>query len=113
MNVTEEMKRAVWNKWALAEWYNKDIVRKDIFWSLIEFNKYWNRNSIYGWEIDHIIPTDKWWTDNLINLQPLQWENNIKKSNKLLRPVTAIQKPRAIPLPIKQNINLFDFTKYK
>ena len=37
----------------------------------------------FGWEIDHIKPVSKGGTDNLSNLQPLYWENNRSKGDKL------------------------------
>ena len=47
------------------------------------------RDSIFGWEIDHICPVsllkEKHLTeeiiDNLVNLRPLQHQNNASKSN--------------------------------
>jgi 5-methylcytosine-specific restriction endonuclease McrA len=41
----------------------------------------YGQTSKYGWEIDHIKPVSKGGTDDLSNLQPLQWENNRRKGD--------------------------------
>jgi len=43
---------------------------------------YGNRNSDYGWEIDHIDPDGG---DDISNLQQLQWKNNVDKSDGRLK----------------------------
>jgi len=55
-------------------------LRKDTCGANIHKTKY-GQTINQGWEIDHIVPVSKGGTDNLINLQPLQWENNRKKGD--------------------------------
>jgi hypothetical protein len=51
----------------------------------------WENHGQYGWHVDHIIPLSSAKTDeefyklnHYTNLQPLWWNENIKKSNKVL-----------------------------
>jgi len=51
----------------------------------------WENHGQFGWHIDHIIPLDSGITEDEIyklchytNLQPLWWEENLEKSNKIL-----------------------------
>jgi hypothetical protein len=57
-------------------------------------NMRWDNYGYYGWHIDHIIPLSSAKTEEEIyklchytNLQPLWAEENIKKSNKLLKTI--------------------------
>jgi hypothetical protein len=68
----------VWEKGKLAPSNDPKVFRKDSCDAWIRRNLYGNRNSTYGWEIDHINPNGG---DALSNLQPLQWENNVHKSD--------------------------------
>lgn len=80
---TETQKMAVWNKARpipALEAY-ADVARIDCCGAIIYFSHYGDVNSKNGWEIDHINPVSNGGTDDLFNLQPLQWENNRHKSD--------------------------------
>lgn len=85
--MSEEEIQKVWEKGKIVENYNKDKYRKDKCDAWIIREKYGDRNSIYGWEIDHIDPNGP---DDLSNLRPLQWKNNVAKGEGRLEcPVTS------------------------
>jgi len=66
---------SVWNK---TKFFN-DNYRLDECGALIKFEDYGQRNSIYGWEIDHITPKSKGGKDILSNYRALHWNNNASR----------------------------------
>lgn len=77
----------VWAKGSVVGTNDPAIWRKDQCDAWMQFSKYGNRNSDYGWEVDHISPGND---DDLLNLRPLHWANNVRKSDgRLSCPVTA------------------------
>lgn len=81
-NWTKQEIQDVWEKGTVVTGRNPLDWRKDQCGTLIAWDEYGNRGSQYGWEIDHISPGG---SDNLPNLRPLQWENNVNKSDGRLK----------------------------
>ncbi len=90
MAVDEQTRFAVWNKGKIASNNDSKIWRQDECNAWMQFSKYGDRSSIYGWEIDHIVSQDHGGSGTLDNLRPLHWENNASKgAGRLQCAVTA------------------------
>jgi len=90
VSFTEDTIQKVWEKGTVVPNNDPKVWRKDQCGAWIARNQYGNRNSQYGWEIDHIKPESEGGGNELSNLRPLQWENNAsKQSGRLTCPVTA------------------------
>ncbi len=49
----------------------------------IFLHAYGNRQSIVGWENDHVVPKSKGGTDAISNLEPVHWMTNARKGSTL------------------------------
>ena len=74
----EETIKKVWEKARPIPDHDFNQIRQDRCGSEIARHEYGNRNSSRGWEIDHKNPRSG---DEISNLDPLQWKNNVKKSD--------------------------------
>ena len=86
---TERQIQDVWDRASIVVGYDKDSFRKDACGAWIIRTKYGDKDSLYGWEIDHIVPSallvDMGYSqdaiDNPMNLRALQHDNNSSKSD--------------------------------
>jgi len=90
MSFLDDTIQKVWEKGKAIPDNDPDVWRKDQCGAWIGRKHYGDRDSEYGWEIDHIVPESDSGTDALSNLRPLQWKNNVsRQDNRLSCVVTA------------------------
>lgn len=77
---SDELLLSVWKKAEEVYGYDARIWRKDFAGAWIRYDHYGMKGA-FGWQIDHRKPLALGGTDDIKNLQPLQWENNLEKSD--------------------------------
>lgn len=93
MSFGEETIQKVWEKGKTVSGVDKDKWRKDQCNAWIQRSKHGDRDSKYGWEIDHINSKGG---NVLSNLRPLHWENNVVTGEGKLKCVVTSKENRNV-----------------
>ena len=72
---------AVWDKGASIPRVNQNVERLDSLGNRILYLEYANRDSDFGWEMHHVVPAAEGGPDDLSNLEPLYWKDNVRLGN--------------------------------
>nr|WP_294778182.1 HNH endonuclease signature motif containing protein [uncultured Flavobacterium sp.] len=81
-NWSEETKSRVWEKGKVDPNFDPKEWRRDVCGFAMRYSDFGERDSLYGWEIDHIYPVAMGGNDDFNNLQPLHWKNNLEKADR-------------------------------
>lgn len=85
----------VWQKAIVDGSPNPDLIRKDYAGAWIRKEDY-GKQTDFGWQVDHLRPVSKGGTDDLDNLFPLHWRNNLSKSSDYPRWTTEMSSDGAV-----------------
>lgn len=78
--MNENLVEIVWRKATSVEGYDSTKWRKDFAGAWIQRSQFGIRSG-YGWEIDHLMPKSLGGSDEIGNLLPMHWRNNVNKAN--------------------------------
>jgi len=76
------LQMAVWLKGTPIPGRDFNIWMQDPYGAIIKWDDHGDRDTAYGWEIDHIFPRCMGGTREIDNLQPLHWRNNVRKGDQ-------------------------------
>ena len=115
--MTDKQISLIWKKGIKVDGFDPSSFRKDACGAWIKRDEYGNHSSQYGWDVDHVYPKVLGGDDDIFNLRPLQWQNNLSKGDDFPYYFSAVsaQERNNVEsvLQFKLNDDLFDELKTK
>ena len=87
----DETIQKVWEKGRKVPNRDPKVLRVDDDFRIIRRKQY-GKESVAGWELDHIIPSAIGGRDVLSNLRPLHWESNRRRGAFLKRYMALVRR---------------------
>lgn len=76
-------KRQAWNAALIIPGYDSNVWRQDVFGSAIRWDDHGDRNSKFGWEIDHVPANALATPGTRQTVRALHWRNNASLGGRL------------------------------
>lgn len=83
LSALEQRKWAAWQRATPIIGYDANIWRRDDYGWTIRWSDHGDRQSEFGWEIDHVVPLSRGGADTFSNLRALHWRNNASRGGAL------------------------------
>ncbi len=97
----------VWNKGTVVDNFNSTKYRKDIAGAWMRRDQY-GKEGDFGWTIDHVYPESDGGDENLVNLRPMHWQNNLSKSDNYPKYKTVISSENETNIDKEQRFTVND-----
>jgi len=112
-NFSETQIQRAWEKAQVVDNNDSNIWRKDPCNAWIKRSEYGNKESKYGWEIDHAYPSSLGGKDDDDNLRAMHHENNRSKADDYPSYSCAITSKNTENVPCTDRKTVNDSTQLK
>lgn len=101
---TNTVKLWAWENATVIPGMDPNRYRKDSCGAIIAWDKYGERESLFGWEIDHIYPLSMGGTTRKENMRAMQHQNNASKGNRYPYYTAAMTAEGSINVPCNKTL---------
>jgi hypothetical protein len=116
----ETLKEIAWKQARIVQGHDPSVERWDACGAWIHYEDFENRESDFGWEIDHVIPIAtlrlrkvprKLWNHES-NIRAMHWKNNQSKANAYPLYLTKVEHSGDINVECSKTFNVEEALQY-